>query len=215
MALINQFLRLGLLGLVIFPATLSLAQTNETEALTATNNLPALSVNVRRDVADTYVPYRYAFVTAGQEKYTFLVPEGYRVDSSDPTKIKLASPDFSSLITLAIGTSGLPAGAKMESEALQAYILGRHPKATVKGTHAVGANGESAAALDYVWQTDEGIKRSARTAFIPTASGLMEFTLSASPDQFDVALGQLNLIMLTFRTGTNGKFEYVIGSKYP
>lgn len=214
MAPINQFLRLGLLGLMALPAISSLAQTNETEALTATN-LPALSVNVRRDVADTYVPYRYAFVSAGQEKYTFLVPEGYRVDTSNPTKIKLASPDFSSLITLAIGTSGLPAGAKMESEALQTYIFARHPKVTVKGTPAVGANGESAAALDYVWQTDEGIKRSARTAFIPTTSGLMEFTLSASPDQFDAALGQLNLIMLTFRTGTNGKFEYVIGSKYP
>jgi len=207
-------LRLAALATLAVLPVVSGAQTNETESLAVTN-LPAFAVNVRRDVADTYMPYRYAFVTLGQEKYTFLIPEGYRVDTSDPAKVKLVSPDYSSLIVLAIGTSGLPVGAKMEAESLQAHVLNRHPAATVKENTGVGANGQNAAALDYVWKTEAGVTRTSRTAFVPTANGLMEFTLSASPEKFDAALGQLNLILLTFRTGANGKFEYVIGSKYP
>src|SRR6478609_7340477 len=104
-------LRLAALATLAVLPVVSGAQTNETESLAVTN-LPAFAVNVRRDVADTYMPYRYAFVTLGQEKYTFLIPEGYRVDTSDPAKVKLVSPDYSSLIVLAIGTSGLPVGAK-------------------------------------------------------------------------------------------------------
>jgi hypothetical protein len=199
--------------LCVLPATgLSQSQTEETPAVT---NTPALAVDVRRGVAGSDMPYRYAFISVGKEKYTFLVPEGYRVDTSDPLKVKLASPDFSSLITLGFSSTCGSADAKMDAEALEAHVLAQHPTATIKDRRTVCANSQTAPALDYIWKTESGITRAARTAFFSTTSGLMEFTISTSPDQFEAGLSQLNLIALTFRTGSNGKFDYVIGSKYP
>ncbi len=186
-----------------------------TEDPTAATNTPPIAVDVRRGVAGSDIPYRYAFISIGKEKYTFLVPEGYRLDTSDPLKIKLASPDYSSLIILGFSPNSGNASAKMDAEALQAHVLAQHADATIKSGQTVCANGETAPALDYVWKTESGITRAARTAFFSTSSGLMEFTISTSPDQFDAGLAQLNLIALTFRTGSNGKFDYVIGSKYP
>jgi len=200
-------------ALCAIPVT-GLSQT-ATEEPAAVTNTPPIAVDVRRGVAGSDMPYRYAFISVGKEKYTFLVPEGYRVDTSDPLKVKLASPDYSCLITLGFSANSGGAGAKMDAEALQAHVLAKHANATIKSGQTVCANGGTAPALDYVWKTESGITRAARTAFFSTSSGLMEFTISASPDQFEAGLAQLNLIALTFRTGSNGKFDYVIGSKYP
>jgi hypothetical protein len=59
------------------------------------------------------------------------------------------------------------------------------------------------------------ITRTTRTAFFPTASGMLEFTLTTSPEKFQMGLNELNLVMLTFRAGINGRFDYVIGSNQP
>lgn len=184
------------------------------ETQEAAPNRPVLKVDVRRDVETNYVPYRCAFITAGQEKFTFLVPEGYRVDTSDAAKVKLASPDFSGLIVLGI-SSGFPAGTKLEAETLRAWVVTNYSEVTIRGEKVVGANGQTGPALDFIWKTDSGVTRLTRTSFLPTAAGLMEFTVTASPEKFEASLHELNLVMLTFRSGVNGKFDYIIGSKYP
>lgn len=189
-------------------------QAVQDESVAETNSIPSMKTDVRRDVPGTYMPYRYAFVTVGQEKYTFLVPEGYRVDNSDSAKLKLASPDFSSLIIVGMAANA-PTGVNRDGESLQAHVLTIHPDATIKSVQTICANSQSAPAVDYIWKTDSGIKRVSRTSYISTTSGLMEFTLTSSSEQFDAGLNQLNLITLTFRTGSDGKFDYVIGSKYP
>lgn len=181
---------------------------------TGTNQPAALSVDVRRNVEGTYVPYRYAFVTAGSEKYTFLVPEAYRVDTSDPTKVKLASADFSGMIIMGL-VSGSSGGEKMSAEALQAKVMASYPEATINGQQTTCANGQAVPALDFSWKSHTGVTRKSRTTYVPVTGGLMEFTLSASPDSFETSLQQLNLVLMTFRTSSNGKFDYVIGSKFP
>lgn len=180
-----------------------------------TTNAPAMSVDVRRGVAGSDLPYRYAFISLGGEKYTFLVPEGYRVDTSDPLKVKLASADFSCLIILGLSPNPISSGGKVDAETLQAYILAKHPNAIIKSSQTICANGQTTPALEYNWKSDSEIARTSRTGFISTTSGLMEFSVTTSPEQFEAGLSQFNLVALTFRTGANGKFDYVIGSKYP
>jgi len=69
--------------------------------------------------------------------------------------------------------------------------------------------------VDFNWKADKEIARSTRTAFFPTATGNLEFTLTTSPENFQAGLNELNLVMLTFRTGVDGRFDYVIGSNKP
>jgi hypothetical protein len=206
-----------ILGVLLLAGTLA-AQAQQPEEAgpenTATNQT-VLSVDVRRNVEGTYIPYRFAFITSGLEKFTFLIPEGYRVDTTDPTKIKLASPDYSGMIIVGVSGSSLPAGVKLEAAALRAKVMAGYPEAVIKEEHSASANEQSAACIDFSWKTESGITRMTRTTFIPTTVGLMEFTLTASPETFEASVRELNLVMLTFRSGTNGKFNYVIGSKLP
>jgi hypothetical protein len=177
-------------------------------------NLPVLKLDVRRDVEGTYIPYRYAFVTAGAEKYTFLIPEACRVDTSDPAKIKLASPDYSTMIVLGLARAFTGKG-KPDPAALRNHVLIEHPDAVINDEQALSAVGQMAPVVDFTWKTETGIARKTRTFFVSVPGGLMEFNLTASPDKFEIGLSQLNLVVLTFRSGSNGKFDYVVGSKYP
>lgn len=212
----------GFCGLVFCLATTAFsgrAQENNKEAIgveaeRGVTNQPALKVDVRRNIEGTFIPYRYAFVTAGAEKHTFLVPESYRVDTSDPTRIKLASQDFSAMITLGL-VGGFPPGAKMSEGVLRERVLANYSEATINLEQSINALGQFAPAVDFTWKADSSITRKTRIICVPTASGLMEFNLTASPEKFDACLPELNLVMLTFRSSSNGKFDYVVGSKYP
>lgn len=206
---------LGMLGVLLLSGVSTQAeQTADSETEAPVTNSVALKVDVRRNVEGTHMPYRFAFVTAGTEKFTFLIPEDYRVDTSDPSKVKLASADYSVMIVVGV-SGGMPAGTKMTAEALQARVLSSYPETVIKRDLTVAANEQSAPALDFTWKAQTGITRMTRTTFIPTTAGLMEFTLTASPDKFEASLRELNLVMLTFRSGVNGKFDYVVGSKLP
>ena len=216
----NQIIRLtarhcfGLIaaGTWLFARAVCAEDGKESEP--AGTNQPAFSVDVRRNIEGTYVPYRYAFVTCGSEKYTFLVPESYRVDTSDPAKVKLASADFSGMITLGLARDVVP-GTKMDAEALQVRVLASYPEATINSQQTTCANGQAVPTLDYSWKSHTGVIRKSRTTYVPVAGGLMEFTLSASPDKFESGLAELNLVLMTFRTSSTGKFDYVVGSKFP
>lgn len=160
------------------------------------------------------MPYRYAFVTAGSAKYTFLVPDRYRVDSSAPDKVKLISPDSSCFISVGVSTGGALASIN-SSEALRAFVNTNYSDVEFLGDQTVCAGGMIAPGVDFNWKADSDIVRRSRTAFFPTTTKTLEFTLTTSPEKFQSGLNEMNLVMLTFRTGINGRFDYVIGSDKP
>ena len=124
----------GTLGVLLLAGVVSAAAqsaSEETASENTTTNQPAFQVDVRRNVEGTYIPYRFAFITSGSEKFTFLIPEGYRVDTTDPVKIKLASPDYSGMIIVGVSGGGQPAGAKLEPDTLRARVLARDRKSVV------------------------------------------------------------------------------------
>ncbi len=200
--------------LVTVSATGWAEETPEEAPSVTVTNKPALEVNVQRNVTGSYLPHRYAFVTAGLTKHTFLVPESYRVDLSDPSRIKLTSPDYTCMIVLGL-RNDVPAGSKMEPATLRRQVLADYADAVINLEHTVNAVGQTSPAVDFTCKPSEGLTRKARTTFIPVAGGLMEFTLTASPERFEAGLAELNLVLLTFRGTSDGKFDYVIGSKYP
>jgi hypothetical protein len=180
----------------------------------AVTNQPALSVDVHAKVEGSFMPYRYAFVTAGMAKYTFLVPDRYRVDSSDPAKVKLISPDNACFITVGVSTGGAISSIN-SSETLRAFANTNYSDVEFLADQTVCAGGMIAPGVDFNWKADADIIRRTRTAFFPTTTGLLEFTLTTSPEKFQAGLNEMNLVMLTFRTGINGRFDYVIGSNKP
>jgi hypothetical protein len=210
---------LSFVRLVVFPIAIMLgigfqAFADETARDIATTNQPAMSVSVHAKIEGSFMPYRYAFITAGAAKFTFLVPDRYRVDSSDPTNVKLISPDCSCFIVVGI-RNGESVRSVTSVETLHNYVNEHYLDVQFLGDQTVSVGGQTAPGVDFNWKADQDIIRTTRTSFFPTATGMLEFTLTTSPDKFQTGLNELNLVMLTFRTGINGRFDYVIGSNQP
>src|SRR5438105_1380591 len=71
-------------------------------AVTETN-LPSFRASLKTEevVGGTNAkPLQRVFLTSGTNKFTFMVPEDFRVDASMPNKIVLNSPDYSCFISV-------------------------------------------------------------------------------------------------------------------
>lgn len=189
------------------------AEIGDASEEASVTNRPVLAVNVRSNVEGTYMPYRYAFLSCGLERFTFLVPDAYKVDTADPACVKLFSPDYKVLISV-----GLPADSiigKVEMAALKKRVMENYPEAVIKLEHALATSDASSPALDFTWKASGEITRRTRTTLIPTTAGVMEFTMTSSPEKFTAGARELDWVLMTFRSGRDGKFDYVVGSKTP
>ena len=148
-------------------------------------------------------PLTRAHLTCGAKRFTFVVPEGYRVDAADPERVVMVSSNFSCFITLR--AAAFPCGDNApESQACKDRLLETYPGATITEEFALCAGGAMGPAFDLQSKTTKGVKQARRVAFIPCLGGALEFCLSTTPEQFAKSLGKLQTVMLTFRSSEVG-----------
>lgn len=188
---------IGLALLIGFSSTAKATETNTVAFQLATYKEPLLGRE----------PVTRASLSCGNKRFTFLVPNGYRVDASDPAKVVLTSGDFRSYITLRAANLTCGEKAPQETEC-KARLLEKYPEANIIEEFTSSAGGFAGPAFDLRSKTEGGAITAARVAYIPGLSGALEFSLVTSPEQFGKSLGQLHSVMLTFRASeVGGKVE--------
>lgn len=193
LALNTKFaLALGaLLALAVAPRSLAAEGTNTFQVITAQEAM------VGRQ------PLTRAYVTNGEKRFTFVVPDGFRLDSSKPQEILITSPDYSTAITLKFATQ-VANSRTTEPETYRGVVKDLYPQTEVAEEFSLSAAGNTGPAFDVRGKTSEGLARSARISFIPCAGQLVEFRLITSPEKFRSSAGELQSLMLTFRAGDVG-----------
>lgn len=205
-------------GICLLLATIALSATHGAEMEESSDfktnsvaELPHVQVEVYQKPKDTLMPYRYAFITCGQNKFTFLIPDDYRVDCSHPNTIKLISKDRSCYLQLDFRPGQFASSLESMSDRITTKNFG----AQVGEINSMSADGQLVQALDCEWDIGSGVKGKSRTAFMSVPGGSVEFSITTSLNHFDLALSQLSLVIQTFRSSASGKFEYIRGSDRP
>ena len=184
------------MGLVVLLALISTARANET-------NTAAFQLATYKEPLLGRDPVTRASLTCGNKRFTFLVPNGYRVDASDPEKVVLTSGDFHSYITLR--AANLTCGDKTPQETeCRAKLLEKYPEAKIMEEFTSAAGSFTGPGFDLRSKSKGGATTAARVAYIPGLSGALEFSLITSPEQFGNSLSQLHSVMLTFRASEVG-----------
>jgi hypothetical protein len=178
------------------------------ESLAANTNQGPMYVTVRAMTGPDVMPTQCAFATVGEQKFTFLVPDGFRVDVSSESRIVLVSRDFNSLITIRRAGPEWAAAYAAGAESLRSAVLLSYPGGVIYEQLSGSTDGQSGPAFGFRWKAGE-LSRHSYLAIIPTRVGLLEFNLTSSPEQFQSHRGCLDYVLLTFRSGNGGKFEYV------
>jgi hypothetical protein len=188
-----------------------LASEGVTAEQTPTNQLHRIQVDVKSNVQGSLAAMRYAFITIGTVKHSFIVPEGYRVDSSHPREVRLISLDQEAFVTVAFEQGCFP----NTSESLRAHVQEKYYAATISAESKSCIASGSAPVVDFQWKAHGKVDRCSREGFFPTASGVMKVSLTSSPARFQSVAESYNQLLQTFRTSINGKFDFVVISDRP
>jgi hypothetical protein len=169
-------------------------------------NPPPLKVEVKFMGGPGLVPVNRAFVTCGTNKFTFLMPEGFRLDTSDRQKVTLVSTDYNCLLTWRVQGPMSPEGTAFDHALYRNVLLSRHPGGKILEEFSLGALGRYGPAFDLRWGTSGGLARRERIMFIESLAGVVEFSLVSSLEKFEAGKQAFDAWRLSFRASdANGK----------
>jgi hypothetical protein len=178
--------------------------TNWTNPANSTNQT-AISVALKFEGGPGQIPTTRAYITAGTNKFAFLVPDEFKLASSDPQKVTLMKGDGSCLISVRVIGSKPPSDKPFDTAAARVLVNEEHSDATIVSEFGMFANGVGGPAFEIFWGVG-ALSRASRVGYIPLRAGLVEFSLDSSPKNLAPSLGEFNYVLLTFRASDeNGK----------
>ena len=198
-----------LLSLILAALGLSLAtETRAGESLPfwATNATPRLQTKVVREGGPGLRTVNRAYINLGTNRFALIVPDGFRVDYSEPQRISLVSTDYTSVMTFSV-SEPLPATGDMDGACRQ-LLMTRYPGSEVTSQFSLGAGGASGPAFDLRWKAQGGMSRRGWFGFMNSRAGLLEFDLVSSPDKFETVRPDFYFVLATFRqSDESGKLD--------
>jgi hypothetical protein len=149
---------------------------------------------------------RRVFVTCGTNEFVFVAPYGLRIDAN-PAMVTVVSADSTYFLTFRILRA---ADADPNLENLDSYrelVFNRFPGAKVVEEYSKSAAGRNGPAFELRVKIASGVERAVWVALIPSAAGVLEFTLNADLSKSTDAKQAFNSGLRTFRSNENGKLE--------
>jgi hypothetical protein len=180
------------------------ADSTATKNANSTNQ-PPISVALKFEGGPGQIPTTRAYITAGTNKFAFLVPDEFKLASSDPQRVILMRGDGSCLISVRV-IGAKPASDKpFDVAAAKVLVNEEHPDALITSELGMFVEGVSGPAFEIQWGAG-ALTRASRVGFIPLRAGLLEFSVDSSPKNLGPSLGDFNYVILTFRASDeNGK----------
>lgn len=162
-----------------------------------------LDVSLVRQVNPGMTPALHVFIAVGDREYALQMPDGFRMQN-DPTqgRILFQRTDNSCWITFRIIRA--TSGTGLTASTCKDWLLNEHPTAKIIGETSVTAAGQGGSAYDVTWKAGGGLTQTCRTAYVPCAMGILEFTVNSSADNFASAVGFFKNILTSFRICLNG-----------
>lgn len=167
-------------------------------------NKATLNVSVRggETVGDHQV--KRAFLNIGTNTIVFVIPTDFHIESAGNDKVVLADSTSSYFVTVRVTDISL-AGTDLETPFFQKRALSRFPGAKVSNQFSTFAGGHLGPAFDLAWISAAGTSQSVRIAFIPSAAGVLEFSILSRTANFEDAQRYLTVLMASVRNNETGK----------
>jgi len=191
------------LSLVLFSVLLPLVAV-AAKAADSAGTTP-LYVTLEREPVQFVEPHYRAYVSAESNRFAFRVPAGYRL-SGDPASgtLTLANRDGNGSITLAVWGPLPSDGAKLSPDTFRDPLLRDHPNAVITQEVWRDNAGGGGPGFDLQWKATEQLVACKRVVYVSSAAGVIRFTVTGSRATFPGLQGDLDSVILSLQTTTNG-----------
>jgi len=196
----NSAKLIGLLGVAF--ASLPLFGQPATPCETPPNqatNRPVYSAQVKHVDGPGLLPADFAYITFGTNKFGFVIPVGFHLETESAQEVTLVSANLGSLMTFRV-LEALPPGApELDSAWYRDLLMSRRPGAKITEEFSQTAINRSGPAFELHWKAAGKVPRRERVLFIASDAGVLEFCLSSSPEEFEAHRPTFCTLLLTFR----------------
>ena len=163
-------------------------------------NRPLYQTQIKHVGGPGLLPADFAYVTFQTNKFGFVMPPGFRLETADPLKVTLVSADLSCLLSFRVLDSAPAGGAELDHATYRELLLARHPGGRILEEFSLPAVSRRGPAFDLRWNATGGVPRRERVLFIPTAAGVLEFSVLSSLEKFEAGREAFSALLVTFRT---------------
>jgi hypothetical protein len=165
-----------------------------------------VTATVQREPVNTTVPIFRAYLNAGPDKFSFLIPENFRMGGETaPGTLKLTSLTGDTLITLSFLDPAFKEATEIKADACRESLAGRYPAGKFGAEFSRPVLGRKAVCYDVEWKSPAGQAQITRTIYVPTVAGVIELTATAGTKKFRDAENNFNEILASFTAAKDGK----------
>lgn len=172
----------------------------------ASTRVQPVAASVQREPINTVVPIFRAFVNVGTDKFTFLIPETFRMGGDASLgKLTLSSVESDTLITL--NFMGPPTGDGKDAtiSTWREMLAKRYAEGRFGQQFSRPVVGHSATGVDVEWKGPAGLAQTTRAIFVPTAAGPLELTVTAGTKKFHEAQITFSEFLGSLTASVDGK----------
>jgi hypothetical protein len=162
-------------------------------------NRPAYLTHIKHVGGIGLLPADFAYVTFGTNKFGFVMPAGFRLETKDAQKVTLVSADLSCLLTFRVLESLPPGTTELDPALYRDLLLSRHPGCKILEEFSQAAVSRRGPAFDLRWNATGAVQRRERVVLIPSNAGVLEFSLVSSVENFEAGRQGFNALLITFR----------------
>ncbi len=162
-------------------------------------NQPAYSTQVKHVGGPGRLPDEFAYVSFGTNKFGFVMPAGFRLETKDDQKVTLVSPDVSCLLSFRVLESLPPGTTELDPANYRDLLLSRHPGGKILEEFSQAAVSRRGPVFDLRWNAAGTVPRRERVLLIPSDAGVLEFSLVSSLESFEAGRQGFNSLLMTFR----------------
>ena len=176
------------------------------ESPAAATNRPAFKASLRGGETIGTHQVERAFLNIGTNQIAFIVPVGFQMDATDPQKIVLTQPAKGYFITVRVSSA---AETGLETSHCRSEALNLYPGAKITQESIDFVANHSGPAFNLEWLNTGGAAQSAHINFIPSAAGLLQFSVMARSADFNDARNYFQILLASIRNNESGKLVIV------
>ena len=163
------------------------------------------AVKVEREPVNTAEPIYRAYVTVGEERFTFLIPEKYQTGGdSAHGRLTLINVNTGSLITFNFLDSTPGESPTPSPDAYREMLAGRYPGAKFTREFKRAALGRTGHVFEIEWKGQGDLAQKTRALYVPTSAGILELTATSGIKNFRATQALFDDFVGSITPGVNG-----------
>lgn len=202
--LTERLVRLLLAALILVPVLGTAEVALETRAASLTNSRP-MQITLRQEINRDRNTHNRAYVTCGSSQFAWLLPPGFRMDRVSPERVVFVSNSHDCFVAWRVVEGLSPGAAKANRPLLRALLAREYPGSRIARESTRSAGNNSGPTFDLRWVNDSGTSEAARVMYIPSAAGVMEFSMLSRADRYEQGLLDLNTVLVSFAAAGPGQ----------